>query len=134
MVCIYCGGGLSVINSRPQKSSNSIWRRRQCKLCAAITTTVERIDLRASIRVRHSGALEPFLAEKLLISVHESLKHTANASESASALTNTICHKIMQHHAETAVVSPQTIIRIATEVLLRFNKVAGLHYQASHQE
>lgn len=55
MVCIYCSGETQVINSRPQKRLNNIWRRRKCTACEGIFTTSESPDLTSSLVVIKGG-------------------------------------------------------------------------------
>ncbi len=133
MVCIYCGSATKVVNSRPQKKSNSVWRRRKCLDCSAIVTSVEHIDLASSLRVKHSEGLEPFQKEKLLISIYESLKHVQAAPEKAKELTSTVCGLLVASEAEDATISCATIASVTAKVLKRFDNVAGLHYEAIHK-
>ena len=136
MVCLYCRSKTQVTNSRPQKRSNAIWRRRQCVGCRALFTSVEQIDVSASLRVKRPEGLEPYNKEKLMFSLHESLKHLEGASEAAKELTETITLLVAQNNTQnagTAVVPVKEIVSSANTVLLRFDNVAGLHYQASHK-
>ena len=136
MVCLYCGHDTQVVNSRPQKRSNSIWRRRKCVSCGTVTTSIETIDYTQALRVRRTTSskptLEPFDRDKLLISLYESLRHRPAAIQDASALTTTIITRL-HPMIEQAIVEREYIIAIAADVLEKFDKVACVHYQAFHK-
>lgn len=131
MVCIYCKNETRVINSRPQKRTNRVWRRRTCMICGTTFTSVESVDLSGSIRVRDIKALQPFQRDKLLLSVYDSLKHRKTALTDATGLTDTIISKLypLMHDA---ILNKADIIIISTEVLKRFDKAAATYYKAFH--
>lgn len=134
MVCIYCGSPLQVTNTRPQKRRNQIWRRRHCNFCKNTFTTHEEIRLEPSIRVRdRNGKLTPFSRIKLLISLHKSLTHVQSPSEAAEELSYTVSHIIIKNCLESATIDYKDIVYEATQVLKRFDTVAGLHYEAQHK-
>ena len=69
MVCLQCGSETKVVNSRLQKRSNQVWRRRQCSSCQSIFTTQETADYSSIWLVKHSsGKLVPFSRDKLFLS------------------------------------------------------------------
>lgn len=132
MVCIYCNSDTYVVNSRPQKRMNSIWRRRQCRDCGAIFTSIEAADLTYSVSYKKpTGEIEPFSRDKLLISIHESCKHRKNPQEDASALTDTIIQQVLPTIRD-ATVTRGDIVVIAKKTLARFDKTAATHYTAFH--
>lgn len=131
MVCIYCGSGTNVTNSRHQKRLNHVWRRRKCELCHAIFTTTEMADAVSTLRVNNSGALEPFLRDNLLLSVFDSLRHRKSALTDATGLTATIVSNIYDV-ADNAVIDREAIVAISSVVLERFDHVAATHYKAFH--
>jgi transcriptional regulator NrdR family protein len=118
MVCIYCGGGLAVSNSRPQLTRNQTWRRRLCKACGAVYTSIEAIDLSQALIVQESGQnsrkrdgdgsitesgslstdtnLQPFDRDRLFISIYESLRHRPTAAQDARGLADTVTAHIMR--------------------------------------
>ncbi len=131
MVCIYCASGTQVINSRHQKRSNQVWRRRQCRGCASVFTTEETVDFTKSIVVgTPSGSYEPFERDKLLLSVYDALRHRNTAQTDATALTVTIVGKLTAIHVAT--ITSTTIATTAHEVLRRFDSAAAVHYKAFH--
>lgn len=132
MVCLYCQQKTHVNNSRPKKKLNQLWRRRQCQSCAAVFTTVERIDLEKSLSVKHPKGLEPFLWQKLFISIYESLKHVRSPEKTAHDLLETVCASLVQKYGSQGFVQPTGIIQETTEVLARYDQVAGAHYRAFH--
>ena len=133
MVCIYCDGTTSVTNSRKQKRSNAIWRRRSCKSCEAIFTTLETIDYSTAIIVSSSGQHEAFSRDKLFVSVYESCKHQKDAQTSATMLTDTII-KQLYPYVKDASLSVKSIRRVTLKALHRFDEAAGVHYKAYHPD
>lgn len=131
MVCIYCGHETQVINSRPQKRTNQIWRRRKCQRCAAVFTTNERVDTESSLRVQNHGVLEPFSRDKLLIDIYDSLRHRKTALRDASALTQTVWSQL-QGPIDEGLLDREEIIKTTSAVLRRFDKAAASHYLAFH--
>ena len=132
MVCIYCGGLTFVINSRHQRQSNNIWRRRQCRSCRAIFTTHEKPDLKTGLMVQSSNSphLQPFVRDKLFLSIYTSCSHRSNALDEASELTKTVIAKIGQ--PTDAVIHTKTIAATAAAILERFDPVAATVYRAYH--
>ncbi len=131
MVCIYCSKGTKVTNSRHQKRSNHVWRRRTCLSCGAVFTSLEAVDLRGSIQVEGQEGLEPFQRDKLFMSIFDSLKHRKTAVSDATALTDTILGKL-QHSMQKVSIKKPEIAKISLDVLLKFDRVAATHYQAFH--
>lgn len=131
MVCIYCSSTTAVINSRPQKKLNKVWRRRRCEVCQAVFSTIEATDLAGSILVRRKTQMQPFSRDKLLLSVYGSLLHRKTAVTDASGLTDTIVGRLMPLVKDASIEAPE-IIKVTSEVLKRFDRVAATHYQAFH--
>jgi transcriptional repressor NrdR len=133
MVCVHCGEDTQVTNSRLQKKSNQVWRRRQCRRCGAVFTTEEAVqyDLIWLVEVK-SGALKPFNRDKLFLSLYNSCQHRPGALEDATALTATIINKLSPS-AVDARINSRTIARTAQVALNRFDKAASVHYQAFHK-
>jgi transcriptional repressor NrdR len=132
MVCIQCGEETHVINSRLQKKPNQIWRRRRCLNCGAIFTTEEAIDYSAAWRVKSpSGGLEPFLRDKLLLSLYKACGHRPTALRDATALTETLINKL-RLEAVDGVINRSAIVQTAQVALNRFDKAAASYYVARH--
>lgn len=132
MVCLYCGGKTEVVNSRPQKRINQIWRRRKCSACGAVFTTNERIDYSATIVVkRKPSGLEPFERDTLLVSLATSLGHRPTAVGDAAALATTVTRALLSA-AENGVVEVTNITAESYKVLNRFDTLAAAHYRAYH--
>lgn len=132
MVCIYCSSPTQVVNSRLQKRSNHIWRRRKCAGCAAVFTTEERAALQTSLVVENSNRqLAPFNRDRLLISIHDSCRHRTNSADDASALAQTIIARLM-HLQRDGVINMTEIASATHDVLSRFDKTAAAVYAAYH--
>ena len=131
MVCPYCSHETRVSNSRPQKRTNGIWRRRACINCGAVFSSTEQIDFEKSIVVNKNNAYTPFLRDKLFLSVYESLKHRKTALRDATALTDTIISLVLIH-VKDGVVGRDDIGRTSVDVLSRFDKIAATYFTAYH--
>jgi len=132
MVCIHCGSETQVTNSRLQKRSNQVWRRRQCLNCGAVFTTGESAQYNAAWAVSSkTGSIQPFSRDKLFLSLHNSCLHRQKALIDASALTETIIKKVSAQILD-GVVDSRIIAQVAQVALNRFDKAASVHYQAFH--
>ena len=132
MVCIYCSNKTSVTNSRSQSKLNQTWRRRQCKRCGAIFTSVEQVNLPTSLLYKNkSGQLQPFERDILFISIYEACKHRKTATSDATAVTSTILSKLLPKISQASLKRGE-IIKTSLEALNRFDKAAGTYYAAYH--
>ncbi len=132
MVCVYCGSKTDITNSRPQRRSNTVWRRRHCLQCTRTVTTIEQIDYEKSWTVQtNERALTPFLRDKLFISVYKSLGHRTTAANDAIGLTATIMNNLQRTTTE-GFVNSQSITTIAYQTLRRFDTAAATTYKAYH--
>lgn len=131
MICIYCKGDTRVGNSRLQRRSNNIWRRRVCKLCAASFTTLEKPDLFSCFMVHGKDAtLEKFSRDKLFLSIHKSCQHRKGAIADASALTDTVIAVLPFPATES--IDAKIIATNTHQILKRFDEVAASLYEAYH--
>lgn len=131
MVCIYCSSGTQVTNSRHQKRTNQVWRRRKCLGCGAIFSTTEGVNTSQALSIHKNNGLEPFQRDQLFVSVYDSLRHRKDALNDATALTSTILSTIYPL-AQNAVVERDVLATVAATVLERFDKAAATHYRAFH--
>lgn len=77
------------------------------------------------------GAIEPFSRDVLFISIHDALKHRKTAVSDAAHLTDTIIRQVLPE-SRTATLLRQDVVVRAGAILSRFDKAAGVHYQAYH--
>lgn len=134
MVCIYCCGTTQVSNSRPQKRTNTVWRRRRCNTCSAVFTSEESAQYDAAWLVTQpSGAVEPFSRDRLLISLHKSLGHRKTAIADAGGLVDTVIKKLLADSRSNGTIDVTRIVQIVLVALNRFDKAAASHYQAFHR-
>lgn len=132
MVCIYCGSPTHVVNSRPQRRRNQVWRRRECRACRTIFTTEETARYDDVWRVRGpKNNLAAFSRDKLLLSLYKSCAHRPNALEDAAGLTDTIIRKLAAG-ADNGVIPAVAIIHTVQVALNRFDRAASTHYAAFH--
>lgn len=133
MVCIYCGKDTHVINSRLQKRTNSVWRRRHCPYCGAVFTSLEHTAYERSIGVSITTShIVPFDRDLLFLSLYEACRHRPKAVSDAAALTDTVIRKLIPRHIIDGTLKVDDIVRVTTGILRRFDKAAYVHYQAFH--
>lgn len=132
MVCVYCSSPTQVTNSRLQRRSNHIWRRRKCLACGSIFTTSEHPELTTAFMVAGAaGKLKPFSRDQLFITIYQSCKHRPTAVGDATALTDTVLgHLLAGRHDGT--IKRDTIVRITHQALKRFDLAAATFYAAYH--
>lgn len=128
MLCTKCfHGKTSVTNSRPHKTSPSIWRRRQCPKCGHIFTTIELPESSETTAI--SG--KPFSVARLTVSLANYLGHRGSeAADDASWLAATIQQQLWATHKKKLTV--RELIDIVYPVLDRFDAIAGLRYATEH--
>ncbi len=130
MICIKCGqNNTQVINSRQNKKTATVWRRRRCKECSCIYTTYEDIAL-DQIEVDSGKNSLPFHHAKLLISIAGCFEHQPQKrAENAEALAKTVEAKLLQNGAKT---TPQAICEVVYTSLKHFDRLASVQYAAKH--
>ncbi|HXE10389.1 MAG TPA: hypothetical protein VN554_03105 [Verrucomicrobiae bacterium] len=133
MVCVYCGKDTRVINSRPQRRNNQVWRRRHCPDCGAVFSTVEAVQLELAWQVRSGRHLRPFSRDKLLLSLYRSCGHRKTALTDAQGLCETVIRKVSSYVAD-GVIDGRDITQVAQVALNRFDKAASVHYSAHHRQ
>jgi transcriptional regulator NrdR family protein len=133
MVCLHCGAKTHVSNSRLQKRSQRVWRRRHCINCGSTFTTEETALYGAAWRVQgQDDRLKPFSRDKLFLSLYKSCQHRPNALEDASDLADTVIRKLTEM-VEDSRLWAGTISQVSLVALSRFDKAASVHYQAFHR-
>jgi transcriptional repressor NrdR len=130
MVCIYCGHGTQVTNSRLNKKLNRIWRRRSCAACGNVFSTYEQADRAKAWRIQDGNKLAEFQRDRLLISLYKSLGHRPTAVADAAALTDTVVSLLAKK--PEGVMAVQELTGTTYDVLKRFDGAAATHYAAFH--
>jgi transcriptional repressor NrdR len=128
MICTKCfHGKTSVTNSRPHKTSPSIWRRRQCPKCKHIFTTLE---LPEASEIATVGG-KAFSTPRLTVSLASYLTHRGDdAADDASWLVSTIVQALWT--AKKKKLTSRELVDIVHPVLDRFDAIAGLRYATEH--
>lgn len=133
MVCVYCGSETRVVNSRPQKRSNSIWRRRKCTSCKVTFSSSEHADYESLLVVHDATShIVPFERDALFLSVYDACRHRKTATKDATALTDTVVSTLSSLHKNQGILESNDIIQTVSSVLEKFDKVAYVHYTAFH--
>lgn len=133
MVCIYCHSSTRVYNSRHQLKYNNIWRRRKCRRCGGIFTTIEQVDDNSLVIKTKDNLLHPFSSDELFLRIYDSCRHRKNAVTDARALTNTILGKI-RTQIRHSVVLEDSLFDITAKILKRFDSTAYIYYRAYYKE
>lgn len=134
MVCVHCSANTRVINSRAQKRTNRIWRRRQCLTCGLVFSTEENVQYQNVWLVRDaSGSCSPFSPDKLQLSLYRSCQHRLTALKDAAALRETIIQKLQPKFID-GLINSYTIAQVAQVALNRFDLAASVHYGAHHRQ
>ena len=134
MVCIQCQNETQVINSRLQKRSNQVWRRRKCNNCGSVVTTHEAADYNAAWRVQsETKSLMPFDRDKLFLSLYKSLQHRSTAITDATSITDTVIKNLLTVQM-SGLLQPKQIAETVVTSLTRFDTAASIHYQAFHKK
>ena len=130
MVCLYCHSKTRVTNSRHQKRSNQVWRRRQCQTCGAVFTSHEAIDLSSALLVG-SGRSTPFISDMLFTEVLLALQDRKDCYLAAREVTSTVIRELLKLPDKPRI-EPKQISQAAAKVLKRLDKRAYLRYMAEH--
>jgi transcriptional repressor NrdR len=130
MNCPYCNLDSKVTNSRLQKRSNSVWRRRNCTKCGAIWTTIESMKGSVTFKVKSNEDLVDFRPEILLISLYECLKHRKTPETDAQYVFETVLGNLGQ--TKNTVYTTQLIAASSYKVLKNYDKLAADLYKTLH--
>jgi transcriptional repressor NrdR len=130
MFCINCGEKTNITNSRFSKRLKSVWRRRQCSTCKNVFTTREFVDYWRSFKVANSNVLEPFVRDKLFLSIYESLRHRKTAITDAEAITETVLTGLLTMRSKN--IPQKEIIKLSYVALRRFDAAAAVQFKAFH--
>lgn len=134
MVCIYCGGGTKVYNSRVRRRNPSVWRRRACKACVAQFSTNEQPDYTSALAVADAEhGVYPFVRDRLFLSLYHALGHRPDALHSATELTETVLGKLFRSQTQAhGMLTAGLIARVCYETLRRYDPLAAGSYKAYH--
>lgn len=134
MQCIVCGADTRVSNSRPHKTTPSVWRRRNCKSCNTAFTTWETVhDDDYEFMVTNGKHKTSFSLPRLLVSIYACLAHRTapTVADDAYWLATTVAQQIQLTASNNVTV--EALTTATRETLLRFDELAGLSYGARHK-
>jgi len=95
MRCPFCGHeDTQVKDSRPSEDGGAIRRRRFCTGCSQRFTTVERVQLRELVVVKHDGRRVPFDRDKLTRSVRIALRKRPVQEEKIELIVNGLVRQL----------------------------------------
>ncbi len=136
MVCAYCQSKTEVINSRLQKKTNKVWRRRFCPQCKNTFTTIERFQdfsFIVSDTKSPKTSPKPFSRDTLFISLYLSCGHRSNPINDATALTDTVVGVLLSS-IRNGCIAKSDILVTAQSVLEHFDPVAATYYKAYYSK
>ena len=129
MVCIYCQSKTQIINSRSQKRSNTVWRRRFCPLCKNTFTSIETLKDLSFVVTDANTSPKPFSRDNLFVSIYLSCGHRTQPINDATALTDTIVSKLLSLISNGSI-AKQDLLETSISVLKHFDPVAATSYKA----
>lgn len=134
MICIKCSNDTAVINSRPHKKTPSVWRRRECKACGAVFTTVEVVaDNSYTFGVKHpTEGVTAFSLPRLMLSIVPVLGHreTTSVADDSYWLAQTVAQTVQATATDS--LSTQQLATQVYETVSLFDAAAGIAYGARH--
>lgn len=134
MVCIYCGSPTRVTNSRHQKQTGRVWRRRLCVSCGAVFTSTESVDYPKSFMLElPDKSLTPFTRDKLFLSIYRSSEHRKTAVDDASALSDTVIAKLIRTSTES-VIPAHKLAQLVYDTLKNFDHASAVQFAAYHAD
>ena len=119
------------MNSRGQKRSNQVWRRRRCLSCKAVFTSHEAIDYSSALLVSRPKGTEPFIEDLLYNDILKALKGRRDRLSAAREVTSTVIKALLKQ-PEKPLYEPQKISRLAGGVLSRLDRQAYLRFVSEH--
>lgn len=129
MVCPYCEQKTRVTNSRAQKRTGGVWRRRQCTACMALFTSEEHIDYSTTWLVQKSSEqTTPFERDVLLLSIAGCVE----TPQEASQLTDTVLKQLLS--LNTALITTSSIKTTCERVLTAYSPKSGLLYMSTQED
>ena len=129
MVCVYCQSKTRVINSRLQKKSNKVWRRRFCPVCKETFTSIEALQDLSFVISDVNTSPKPFSRDNLFVSIYLSCGHRTNPINDATALTDTIVSKLLSSIKEGCIAKTD-LLTTTVSVLGNFDPIATTSYRA----
>ena len=132
MFCIKCfNPKTQVTNSRPHKKQPTIWRRRSCKKCQTIFTTLERPSLDGIQITDDEGSTKPFNLGRLVISIANAFAHDpSQGREQAWWLAQTVETTLATEHPHP---TSEEVAAVVHQVLERYDRLAAMQYAAKHR-
>ncbi len=132
MRCPFCGcEDTQVKDSRSAEDGSSIRRRRQCTACGGRFTTFERVQLRELIVIKSSGRREVFDREKLMRSVHISLRKRNVEQERVDQMLTGVIRRL-ESLGEPEIPS-KVVGELVMEGLLGLDDVAYVRYASVYR-
>jgi len=131
MKCIYCNGKTKVTNTRPREKDHSTWRRRECLNCRSVVTSEESIKLDECLLVYDdNGKQEPFMRDKLFISILQAVDHLPDQIQTAHYLSETILRHCLKNKPMNALLGLDSITNTALRVLKNFDAASAIKYSS----
>ncbi|MEZ5921694.1 MAG: transcriptional regulator NrdR [Parvularculaceae bacterium] len=133
MRCPFCGcEDTQVKDSRSAEDGSSIRRRRQCSACSARFTTFERVQLRELTVVKSTGGKEPFERDKLMRSIHVSLRKRNVDMERVEQMVTGIIRRL--EAMGDAEIPSKAIGELVMEGLAGLDDVAYVRYASVYRD
>jgi transcriptional regulator NrdR family protein len=98
-----------------------------------VFTSIESTDLASALRVQQTATqLEPFVRDKLFLSIYESCRHRPTALRDAANITQLVINRLLVQHDHHGLLKRQDIITATAKALKPFDRAAVTAYLAYH--
>ena len=133
MRCPFCGHHDSQVkDSRPNEEGSAIRRRRACLSCGQRFSTVERVQLRELVIVKHDGRRTPFEREKIVRSIHIALRKRPVSEEQIEQIVTGIVRQL-EASGETEVTTTQ-VGKLAMDALKKVDSVGYVRFASVYRD
>ncbi len=127
MFCPFCRSDQTdVVNSRPTRAGNQIWRRRKCLHCHESFTTYEQADLGFLKVIKKTGRKERYSRAKLFSGIYGAFLSIPAKETTVDAITDTVEAKLL--NAKKRLITSNEIAHITLSTLKRFNTAAFVRF------
>jgi len=127
MICIKCThNDTQVVNSRMNKKTASVWRRRRCPSCRAVFSTYEQPAQNAYPIVENRGSKCTFSIPRLAASIQTDMSPSNDQADIAYALASTTAQKLLIDRPRS--LTSRDISKVAYNTIKAYDPACGVRY------
>lgn len=133
MKCPVCGAVDSkVIDSRPIREGNTIWRRRECIACSLRFTTYERPENIHPFIIKKDGRREPFNREKILLGLQKACEKRPISIDTLENVVKEIERFVIESNEKE--ISSNIVGERVIKALYSLDKVAYVRFASVYRQ